>query len=228
MASSVCLGADSLLQLLKNYCRTNGVKTSITVGIIGYPNVGKSSLINSLKRSRAVGVSSTAGFTRTVQVAEEAAVERRKSRSIGTFRCWTVRASFSTATTSPTCSATASTSTFASLCAPSRPGTRGSRGNRRADDAVAAQEPPVSPGLLPDSRLPRWLRWIPAVSSSARDAGVRGTRAREAETRRNSGSARGGVYRDRRFQQRNDPVLCEAAAAIAGRAVGMRESGDAA
>ena len=38
MASSVCLGADSLLQLLKNYCRTNGVKTSITVGIIGYPN----------------------------------------------------------------------------------------------------------------------------------------------------------------------------------------------
>lgn len=69
MASSVCLGADSLLQLLKNYCRNNGVKTSITVGIIGYPNVGKSSLINSLKRSRAVGVSSTAGFTRSVQVA---------------------------------------------------------------------------------------------------------------------------------------------------------------
>lgn len=73
MASSVCLGADSLLQLLKNYCRTNGVKTSITVGIIGYPNVGKSSLINSLKRSRAVGVSSTAGFTRTVQVGQERA-----------------------------------------------------------------------------------------------------------------------------------------------------------
>ena len=56
MSSNVCLGADSVLQLLKNYCRNNGMKVSITVGVIGYPNVGKSSLINSLKRSRAVGV----------------------------------------------------------------------------------------------------------------------------------------------------------------------------
>lgn len=68
MSSNVCLGADSVLQLLKNYCRNNGMKVSITVGVIGYPNVGKSSLINSLKRSRAVGVSSTAGFTRAIQV----------------------------------------------------------------------------------------------------------------------------------------------------------------
>ena len=67
LSSNVCLGADSVLQLLKNYCRNNGVKTAITVGIIGYPNVGKSSIINSLKRSRAVGVSSTAGFTRAIQ-----------------------------------------------------------------------------------------------------------------------------------------------------------------
>lgn len=69
LSSNICLGADSVLQLLKNYCRTDsGVRTSITVGIIGYPNVGKSSIINSLKRSRAVGVSSTAGFTRAIQV----------------------------------------------------------------------------------------------------------------------------------------------------------------
>lgn len=68
VSSNVCLGADNVLQLLKNYCRNNGVKTAITVGIIGYPNVGKSSLINSLKRSRAVGVSSTAGYTRAIQV----------------------------------------------------------------------------------------------------------------------------------------------------------------
>ena len=66
VSSNVCLGADNVLQLLKNYCRNNGVKTA--VGIIGYPNVGKSSLINSLKRSRAVGVSSTAGYTRAIQV----------------------------------------------------------------------------------------------------------------------------------------------------------------
>ena len=39
----------------------------ITVGIIGYPNVGKSSILNSLKRSRAVGVSPTPGFTKSLQ-----------------------------------------------------------------------------------------------------------------------------------------------------------------
>jgi hypothetical protein len=33
-----------------------------------YPNVGKSSLINSLKRSKVVGVGATPGFTRAVQV----------------------------------------------------------------------------------------------------------------------------------------------------------------
>lgn len=36
--------------VLKNYCRSLNLKTAITVGVIGYPNVGKSSLINSLKR----------------------------------------------------------------------------------------------------------------------------------------------------------------------------------
>jgi nuclear GTP-binding protein len=64
-----CLGADTLLKLLKNYSRSAaGMKTSITVGIIGYPNTGKSSLINSLKRCRAVGVGSTPGFTKTTQL----------------------------------------------------------------------------------------------------------------------------------------------------------------
>lgn len=53
--------------LLKNYCRSLDLKTAITVGVIGFPNVGKSSLINSLKRSRAVGVSPIAGFTKTMQ-----------------------------------------------------------------------------------------------------------------------------------------------------------------
>ncbi|KAJ2796326.1 nuclear GTP-binding protein nug1, partial [Coemansia furcata] len=50
-----------------NYSRNHKIKTSITVGVIGFPNVGKSSLINSLKRSRVCGVGSTPGFTKFVQ-----------------------------------------------------------------------------------------------------------------------------------------------------------------
>ena len=65
------VGMDGLLQLLKNYSRTGGMggksKTNIVVGVIGYPNVGKSSIINALKRSRAVGVSPRPGFTTSMQ-----------------------------------------------------------------------------------------------------------------------------------------------------------------
>eukprot|EP00357_Protocruzia_adherens_P018379 CAMPEP_0115017700 /NCGR_PEP_ID=MMETSP0216-20121206/28293_1 /TAXON_ID=223996 /ORGANISM="Protocruzia adherens, Strain Boccale" /LENGTH=432 /DNA_ID=CAMNT_0002388607 /DNA_START=30 /DNA_END=1328 /DNA_ORIENTATION=+ len=67
LSSNKAVGADDLLELLKNYSRHGDVKTAITVGIIGFPNVGKSSVINSLKRNKAVGVSSTAGFTKIMQ-----------------------------------------------------------------------------------------------------------------------------------------------------------------
>ena len=53
---SECLGADALLQLLKNYARSADIKTAITVGVVGLPNVGKSSVINSLKRTRVAQV----------------------------------------------------------------------------------------------------------------------------------------------------------------------------
>lgn len=43
------------------------LKTSITVGIVGLPNVGKSSLINSLKHTRAVNVGATPGVTKVTQ-----------------------------------------------------------------------------------------------------------------------------------------------------------------
>ena len=62
------VGMEGLLQLLKNYARTGGKsKTTIVVGVIGYPNVGKSSIINALKRTRAVGVSPRPGFTTSMQ-----------------------------------------------------------------------------------------------------------------------------------------------------------------
>lgn len=70
LSSSLAVGVDGLLQLLKNYARASGekkTKTCITVGIIGYPNVGKSSILNSLKRFRAVGVSPRPGFTTSLQ-----------------------------------------------------------------------------------------------------------------------------------------------------------------
>ncbi|KAL8489861.1 hypothetical protein ACS0TY_025663 [Phlomoides rotata] len=67
LQTSDCLGAETLIKLLKNYSRSHEIKKSITVGIIGLPNVGKSSIINSLKRSNVVNVGATPGLTRSMQ-----------------------------------------------------------------------------------------------------------------------------------------------------------------
>ncbi len=68
LSSSCGVGVEGLMGLLKNYARASGGgKTCISVGIIGYPNVGKSSILNTLKRCRAVGVSPRPGFTTTMQ-----------------------------------------------------------------------------------------------------------------------------------------------------------------
>lgn len=67
VGASVCFGAPTLLALLGNYCRNLDIKTAIRVGVVGYPNVGKSSLINSLKRGKVCGVGAQPGFTTTCQ-----------------------------------------------------------------------------------------------------------------------------------------------------------------
>ncbi|KDP26401.1 hypothetical protein JCGZ_17559 [Jatropha curcas] len=67
LQTSDCLGAETLIKLLKNYSRSHDIKKSITVGVIGLPNVGKSSLINSLKRCHVVNVGATPGLTRSMQ-----------------------------------------------------------------------------------------------------------------------------------------------------------------
>lgn len=71
LQSSKAIGTDNLFQLLKNYCRNDTSerkqKHSIIVGVIGFPNVGKSSLINSLKRSRVAATGNMPGFTKGIQ-----------------------------------------------------------------------------------------------------------------------------------------------------------------
>eukprot|EP00759_Apiculatamorpha_spiralis_P044256 PhF_6_TR41313/c0_g1_i1/m.62571/K14538/NUG1, GNL3; nuclear GTP-binding protein len=56
---------DNVFKVLRDHSRTTqGSHKSITVGVIGYPNVGKSSVINALKRKDVVGVANMPGSTR--------------------------------------------------------------------------------------------------------------------------------------------------------------------
>ena len=64
---STAYGADELTAVLGGYSRRKGIKTGITCAVVGFPNVGKSSVINSLARSRVCTTSATAGSTKTTQ-----------------------------------------------------------------------------------------------------------------------------------------------------------------
>ena len=46
--SSKSVGVNKLLELIKVYSKNGNKNQSITVGVVGYPNTGKSSLINSM------------------------------------------------------------------------------------------------------------------------------------------------------------------------------------
>lgn len=49
------------------FFRSEGIKKSITVGVVGLPNVGKSSVINTLKCNRACNVGAIPGVTKVAQ-----------------------------------------------------------------------------------------------------------------------------------------------------------------
>lgn len=64
--------ASSLLEALKTYSNNSNLKRSIVVGVIGYPNVGKSSVINALTSrrggsSKACPVGNQAGVTTSMR-----------------------------------------------------------------------------------------------------------------------------------------------------------------
>lgn len=60
---------SALVELLCHYEKSADAANSATlnVAVIGYANTGKSSVINTLTRTKVVGVSRNAGFTKDVR-----------------------------------------------------------------------------------------------------------------------------------------------------------------
>ncbi|KAJ7621584.1 NGP1NT-domain-containing protein [Mycena polygramma] len=60
-------GKGSLIQLLRQFAQLHSDKKQISVGFIGYPNVGKSSVINTLKSNKVCTVAPVPGETKVWQ-----------------------------------------------------------------------------------------------------------------------------------------------------------------
>ncbi|KAH8094684.1 NUC091 domain-containing protein [Cristinia sonorae] len=60
-------GKGSLIQLLRQFSQLHSDKKQISVGFIGYPNVGKSSVINTLKSNKVCNVAPIPGETKVWQ-----------------------------------------------------------------------------------------------------------------------------------------------------------------
>uniref|UniRef100_A0A8C5I5M3 Guanine nucleotide-binding protein-like 3 n=1 Tax=Gouania willdenowi TaxID=441366 RepID=A0A8C5I5M3_GOUWI len=65
--AAVCFGSSSLTELLTNYTTNTQREDVLRVGVVGFPNVGKSSVINSLKGVVACPVGATRGITKSMQ-----------------------------------------------------------------------------------------------------------------------------------------------------------------
>ena len=57
-------GKGALIQLLRQFSQLHSDKKQISVGLVGYPNVGKSLVINTLKSSKVCTVAPVPGETK--------------------------------------------------------------------------------------------------------------------------------------------------------------------